>query len=101
MNIESLQAVMADDEVAPLARPAPQPVPAGSTFGDFVVQGLQEVNRQLVASQVDLQQLALGEAPSLHAVMTRLEESRIAFQMFLQVRNLALEAFQDVMRMPL
>jgi flagellar hook-basal body complex protein FliE len=33
--------------------------------------------------------------------MVRLEESRISFQLFMQVRNRLLEAYQDVMKMQL
>ena len=60
---------------------------------------MQEVNTQLLASQVDLQRLATGDADNVHDIMVRLEESRIALQLMLQVRNRVLEAYQDVMRM--
>jgi flagellar hook-basal body complex protein FliE len=100
MSIEALAALGAHDEVAaPLPlRPAAS-APAGAGFSERVAQGLQALDAQLKASQVDLQQLALGEATSLHEVMVRLEESRIAFQLMLQLRNRALEAYQEVMRM--
>jgi flagellar hook-basal body complex protein FliE len=52
-----------------------------------------------MASQADLQRLAVGDTENLHAVMIRLEESRISLQLMLQVRNRVLEAYQDVMRM--
>jgi flagellar hook-basal body complex protein FliE len=102
MNIEALQALGGHDEVAPLAGgPAAAPVPGtqGRTFSSRVLEGLQELNGQLAASQVDLQRLATGDVQNLHDVMVRLEESRIALQLTLQVRNRVLEAYQDVMRM--
>jgi flagellar hook-basal body complex protein FliE len=68
-------------------------------FGDLFAKGLSEVNSQLVASQSELQGLALGDAANLHQVMIRLEETRLAFQLMVQVRNRLLEAYQDVMRM--
>lgn len=83
----------------------PSSVPAASTaapsFSSLVADGLSQVNGQLVAGQQDLQRLALGEAGSLHQVMTRMEESRISFQLMLQVRGRLLEAYQDLMKMPL
>jgi len=97
MNIEAIQAMGLQDEV-----PGTAPAAAVATEGRFgaqVAQGLQELNQQLLASQVDLQRLAAGETANLHEVMVRLEESRIALQLTLQVRNRALEAYQDVMRM--
>lgn len=101
MNIEAIQALGIDDEVpgaAQLAQVGPAQPPQVS-FGQLVTGGLQGLNEQLKASQADLQGLALGETQNLHQVMVRLEESRIAFQLMLQVRNRALEAYQEVMRM--
>lgn len=68
-------------------------------FGDLVTQGLKQVNQQLMSSQTDLQQLAVGNVENLHQIMIRLEESRLSFQLVMQVRNRLLEAYQDVMKM--
>ena len=40
-----------------------------------------------------------GENKNLHEVMIAVEKSSIAFQFMSQVRNKALEAYQEVMRM--
>jgi flagellar hook-basal body complex protein FliE len=71
---------------------------AGADFGQMVRDGVAEVNRQVLTSQTDLQQLAVGNVQNLHEIMMRLEESRLSFQLLLQVRNRLLEAYQDVMR---
>lgn len=71
----------------------------GVDFGQLVSSGIAEVNQQLVASQVDLQRLATGDVQNLHQVMMGLEETRLSFQLLLQVRNRMLEAYQDVMKM--
>jgi len=101
MNVEALPGLVPHDEVAGPLRAAPQAVASGGgvSFGQLVSEGLQGVNRKLMVSQADLQQLALGQAPNLHEVMVRLEESRISFQLAMQVRNRLLEAYQEVMRM--
>lgn len=70
-----------------------------SSFGNMVEQGLAQVNSQLMVSQTDLQQLATGDAQNLHQIMIRLEESRISFQLLMQVRNRLLESYQEVMKM--
>jgi flagellar hook-basal body complex protein FliE len=101
MNIEALQALGAHDEVGPLSatqQRAPE-VSTSPSFSDRISAGLQELNGRLLATQGDLQRLAVGEVQNLHEVMVRLEESRIALQLALQVRNRVLEAYQDVMRM--
>lgn len=73
----------------------------GTGFSDMVAQGLERVNGQLLTSQTDLQRLAVGDVQNLHQVMIRLEESRLSFQLMMQVRGRLLEAYQDVMRMQL
>lgn len=100
MNLEAIQALGAHDEVPGTALPQSHPAaPAGPGFAARVGEGLQAVNDQLLTAQVDLQRLAAGEATNLHDVMVRLEEARLSLQLMLQVRNRALEAYQEVMRM--
>jgi flagellar hook-basal body complex protein FliE len=93
------------ESIAPIVFPslAPQAVQpaqgAGAGFGHLVAQGLSSVDHSLVAAQGQLQSLALGNPVNLHQVMIGLEESRLSFQLMMQVRNRLLEAYQDVMRM--
>jgi flagellar hook-basal body complex protein FliE len=102
MTIESIQAIAAEPSLAPLSAGAASAhgAPAGQ-FGQLVSQGLERVNTQLLGTQTDLQQLAVGHAGSVHQVMIRMEEARLSFQLMMQVRNRVLEAYQDVMRMQL
>jgi flagellar hook-basal body complex protein FliE len=100
MNIEAIASLGVHDEIAPAAPIRSEAAAAsGPSFMQRVTEGMQEVNTQLLASQVDLQRLATGDADNVHDIMVRLEESRIALQLMLQVRNRVLEAYQDVMRM--
>lgn len=95
---QSVSIASLNDGLLPVGQASPSVTPAGG-FSELVSQGLQKVNNQLLGSQTDLQQLALGNGPELHQVMIRLEESRLSFQLMMQVRNRMLEAYQDVMRM--
>lgn len=96
------------DEVAPeILRNVPSLAPRAQTgaaggaggFGEIFSQGLAQVNETLLTSQTDLQHLATGDVENLHQVMIKLEESRLSFQLMMQVRNRLLEAYQDVMKM--
>jgi flagellar hook-basal body complex protein FliE len=103
--IAPVGAIRAPDQT--LATTATGQLATGSTpaagepnaFGDLVTHGISEVNRQLMSSQTELQDLASGHVQNLHQVMVNLEESRISFQLMLQVRNRLLESYQDLMRM--
>jgi len=91
--------VLAAPQDAATSLQAMQPAAASQSFGQMVASGLEGVNGDLLASQTDLQQLAVGNVQNLHQMMIKLEESRLSFQVFMQARNRLLEAYQDVMKM--
>lgn len=109
MNTQAIAAVasIAPQILEPSLQPSanPQTTSIGAIggsqggFGALVSHGLNQVNQQLMIGQTDLQQLAVGNVENLHQVMIRLEESRLSFQLVMQVRNRLLEAYQDVMKM--
>ncbi len=101
MAIEQIQPIAAEPALAPLSTAGANAVAPGGQFGKLVSQGLESVNAQLLGTQTDMQQLALGQVDSVHQVMIRMEEARLSFQLMMQVRNRVLEAYQDVMRMQL
>lgn len=88
---------------SPLASLGPlagsEAVASNGTFGALVTDGLRHLGEQLRTSETDLQRLATGDVQNLHQIMIGLEETRISFQLMLQVRNRVLESFQEVMRM--
>lgn len=96
--VEALPSLTAP--TAPTGAPVVAPsASASSTFGDLVTRGLQQVNGQLLDGQAGLQTAAAGGTENLHQLMIRLEESRLSFQLMLQVRNRLLESYQELMRM--
>jgi flagellar hook-basal body complex protein FliE len=72
--------------------------PSGNFAGWFDHQ-VGELNTQLVHAEQGVQQLAAGDAASLHDVMIRMEEAKLSFQLAVQVRSRILDAYQEVMRM--
>lgn len=60
---------------------------------------LSELNEQITTSEVELRRFATGETNNIHHLMLSLEKSKLSFQLLLQVRNKAMEAYQEVMRM--
>jgi len=103
MSVDSIASIAGVDSIAALdpAHTAAVAAPAQSTgFTQMVSRGLDEVNTQLMSTQTDLQQLAVGDVQNLHQVMIHMEEARMSFQLLMQVRNRALETYQDLMKMP-
>lgn len=81
------------------AKPADTPVPTGGGFADTLKSAVQDVN----ASQQRASDLAAayerGEVTDVAQVMLARQESSVAFEATLQVRNKLLSAYQDIMRM--
>lgn len=82
------------------ARPAPAETPRPAAgFVNSLSSALREVNRLQLQSSAQTDSSVRGQGPQLAEVMADAEEAGLAFQMSLQFRNKALEAYQDVMRM--
>lgn len=74
--------------------------PEGSSFADLLNQAVGDVNQlQLQAEQAGVD-LAAGKVTDLHQVMIITEKADLALQMAIQVRNKVIEAYQEIMRMP-
>jgi flagellar hook-basal body complex protein FliE len=67
--------------------------------GRFFSELVSKVNDIQVQSDKLIQGLASGENKNLHEVMIEVEKASISFQFMSQVRNKAMEAYQEVMRM--
>ncbi len=56
-------------------------------------------NAETTADQLALK-MASNQDVDLHQVVLAMEESNLKMQMAIQVRNKVIEAYQDIMRMP-
>jgi len=89
-----------------ITRPFPAPsaketqAPAGpegftQVLGDMV----NRVNDLQMNADKAVQGFVTGESKGLHEVMIAVEKSSISFQLLSQVRNKAVEAYHEIMRM--
>jgi flagellar hook-basal body complex protein FliE len=99
MSVDALAAIAPVELGAAQLAPAPAGV-QGAGFGDWFTREVGAVNAALVNADQGIRQLAAGESHSLHQVMIDLEAAKLSFQLLAQVRNRMLEAYQEVMRMP-
>jgi flagellar hook-basal body complex protein FliE len=74
------------------------PAPDGSSF-DALVSSIADLNDKLVAGNEAVHALALGQVDNLHQVMMSSEQTRLAFDLMLQVRGKVLDAYQELLRM--
>jgi flagellar hook-basal body complex protein FliE len=71
----------------------------GSQFAEALKGSIAEVNQAQVAADRASEQMAVGETKNLHETMIKLEEADISLRLMVQVRNKAVEAYQEIMRM--
>lgn len=70
-----------------------------SHWGNWFAQQLHQLNAVALSADEQVQALALGEVDNLHQVMINLEKAKLTFSLAVQLRNKALEGYQDIMRM--
>ncbi len=71
---------------------------ASSTFSDLLQNTIDQVGRAQNEGDTAIQKLQGGQAGNLHEVMIATEEADIAIRMLVQMRNKALEAYNEIMR---
>jgi flagellar hook-basal body complex protein FliE len=97
MAIEAIAAL--SSAIEPASAQVEAPVRnAASTFGNWFTGEMAAVNGKLVGAEHAISELATGNVQNLHQVMIQIEEAQLSFQLLMQVRNHALEAYQEVMR---
>jgi flagellar hook-basal body complex protein FliE len=79
---------------SPLAK-----APTHSTFAMLLQEAVEGVNRLQQDAATAVQQHTVGKAETLHDTMIAVEKADISLRLFMQVRNKAVEAYQEIMRM--
>ena len=75
-------------------------VEKGSSFMDHMKSGINEVNEMQKKADTMAMDVASGKSENLHETMLATTQAEISFNLMVQLRNRALEAYQEVMRMP-
>jgi flagellar hook-basal body complex protein FliE len=76
---------------------SPTEVPAhGLSHFERMLSNAEQAEHRIDAV---LTQLATGQVGNLHQVMLQMEGAHMQFELFLHMRNKALESWQEVMRM--
>jgi len=71
----------------------------GTGFGKLLSSTLRSVNESQIAGDKAVEQLQTGDAKHLHEVMIAVEEADVSLRMLVQMRNKALTAYDEIMRM--
>lgn len=79
--------------------PSTTPYESQKSFASVLKKTIEEVNQTQQQSSLMTEKLAKGEDVDLHNVMITAQKANITLQATLEVRNKAVEAYQEIMRM--
>lgn len=68
-------------------------------FGQALEESLREVDNKLKSASLTQQDVAAGGETSLHEAMVAGQKANLSMRFVLQIRNKAMEAYQEIMRM--
>ena len=93
--------------ILPISSPAlPSSIPAaspsssgGSSFKDVFTGAVQSVETLGQNASASVQRFLSGEGEELHSTVLATQRADLAFEMFMQVRNKVVSAYQEIMRM--
>ena len=71
-------------------------VQGNSSFKDFLVDSIREVNSMQQDADQAVEQLATGGDVNPAEVLTAVQKADIAFRMMMQIRNKMVQAYQEV-----
>ena len=81
-----------------LASAAPPSADSGS-FQDLLSSSLQNVEAQSAQSQKAVQQFLSGESDDIHKVAIASQKAELSAELFMQIRNKVISAYQEIMKM--
>ncbi|MDY0212636.1 MAG: flagellar hook-basal body complex protein FliE [Desulfuromonadaceae bacterium] len=68
-------------------------------FSDMLADAVSQTNKAQLDADKAAVALQTGKAENLHEVMLSMEEADISMRLLVQMRNKALDAYQEIMRM--
>ena len=71
----------------------------GQSFSDVLNKSLGELNNSQVQAYDAMQGIATGKVKNLQEAVQKIEEAELSLKLALEVKNKALSAYKDIMRM--
>ncbi|HLW76270.1 MAG TPA: flagellar hook-basal body complex protein FliE [Bryobacteraceae bacterium] len=77
----------------------PSETSAGANFSDLLSSAIDQVEGSRNDANTAINRFISGEGDDLHSTILTAQRADLEFQMFMQVRNKVVSAYQEVMRM--
>src|SRR5690242_13516604 len=83
----------------PEVGPTPSSGPAGAGFQDVFANAIRGVEAAGQNASASMERFISGEGEELHSAILATQKAELSFDLFLQVRNKVVSAYQEIMRM--
>jgi flagellar hook-basal body complex protein FliE len=80
---------------------APSVGDGGTSFKDILSGAIGEVENSRSSAAKSVEQFLSGDGGDLHSTILATQRAELEFQMFMQVRNKVVSAYQEIMKMPM
>ncbi len=70
-------------------------------FGEFLNESIEGVNALVKEADAAVAAVATGRSNNIHEMMIALDKADVSFRMLTKVRSKAVDAYQEIMRMPI
>jgi flagellar hook-basal body complex protein FliE len=70
-----------------------------ASFGQTLERAMADVNALQNEAGKAVEKMVVGETVDLHEVMVAVEKAKTSFDLLMEIRNKALEAYREIMRM--
>jgi len=100
-GLSGLPGVRLSPELEKALKSSPTQKGQSSSFGDMLNEKIQKVDETQKAADTAVQDFATGKSRNLHEAILAMEMADTSLRMAVTVRNKVIEAYQEVMRMPL
>lgn len=73
----------------------------GGSFGTMLKDAIGSVDMASKTADKQVEDVVSGKSENIHEVMISLQKAQLSFQLMLEIRNKALETYQELSRMQL
>jgi flagellar hook-basal body complex protein FliE len=95
LKISNLQTRLPETQIAS-AKESQAPA---SPFSDYVKRSLEDVNRQILQADQNIDDLATGKRQDIHNTMIAMQKAEISFKLVMEIRNKLVAAYDEIKRM--
>lgn len=69
------------------------------TFADMVQDAVNSVDEAQKTADQNVENIVMGKSDNIHEAMISMQKARLSFQLMMEIRNKALETYQELSRM--